>query len=249
MTVPAAPGGNVPDNEPPVIPHLATRQRPAIGYQAVLGAGGLLALLAVSVVIAIVLISDLVNRENRLTQNDAPFTQAVADAALYAKGVANDQRGFLMSGDASYIDEANERIAEARSAFARARLSAAAGAQRDSVDLAGSGFEQWVAAVQDEFRTFQAGDRQSAVNASLESDRALRKVYEQALAQAQALGDDSIEAATNSLSIDASRSVHILWAWLALALALGGAVAYWLVRSVAMPLLRLVTLLTPDLAA
>lgn len=63
------------------------------------------------------------------------------------------------SDDPTFIDEADRRIADARRAFATADQVVADTNQRAAVDTAHAGFEQWVAAVHDEFAVFQTGDR------------------------------------------------------------------------------------------
>jgi hypothetical protein len=77
----------------------------------------------------------------------------------------------------------------------------------EAVNEAREGFERWVLAVRGEFATFQAGDHQGAIAASLGPDRALRKAYEASLASAQALGASSIQSARNSVAVALSRSV------------------------------------------
>jgi hypothetical protein len=86
------------------------------------------------------------------------------------------------------IHEADRRISDARADFAGAITAAAGPAQRWAVNDARSGFERWVQTMQGEFATFRAGDRQSAVAASLGPDRTLRKTYEQSLANAPGTG-------------------------------------------------------------
>ena len=79
---------------------------------------------------------------------------------------------------------------------------------------------------------------------SLGPDRELRKSYEASLARAQTLGANSIQSAQNSVAAASSRSVRILLTYLLIAMTIGVGVAYWLVRSIAIPVYRLVTLLT-----
>jgi methyl-accepting chemotaxis protein len=225
---------------------LRAKRRLPIGHQALIGVGGLLALLAVSMSLAIVLVNNLASDETQVGERDVSYSHHITTAALAAKGVANDQRGFLMSGDSTYLQEADQRVAEARSAFDLAMTSATTPAQRDAVHRARAGFEEWVTAVQAEFQAFQSSQRQSAIAASLGPDRALRKTYEQSLADAQVLGDSSVEAARDSLASTASWSVRALWVCLLVALGIGLALAYWLIRTVALPLFRLVALLMPD---
>jgi methyl-accepting chemotaxis protein len=222
------------------------RRRLPMGFQVLLGAGSLLALLAVSILVAIFLVVGLKADEAHLNDRDV-YASAVAAAALNAKGIANDERGFLMTGDRKFIQEADHRISDARAAFAGAASAAVGAAQRQAVTEARAAFERWVQAVQGEFATFQAGDHQGAVAASLGPDRALRKSYEQSLASAQALGANSIQSASSSFATASSRSVKILVAYLLVALIIGIGVASWLVRSVALPVSRLVAILGADL--
>ncbi len=223
------------------------RRRLPMGFQVLLGVGGLLVLLAASMLVAIFLAVGLKHNETYLDDRDVPYAGAVATAALNAKGIANDQRGFLLSGDPKFIDEADRRISDARAAFAAAANAAADPSQRHAVNQAHAGFEGWVQAVHGEFAAFQTGDHQGAITASLGPDRALRKTYEQSLARAQALGASSIQSARSSVAAASSRSLRILVACLLVALTIGVGVAFWLVRSIAMPVSRLVAILGGDL--
>jgi methyl-accepting chemotaxis protein len=223
------------------------RRRLPMGSQLLLGLGGLLALLVVCMLVAIYLVVGLRNGKTRLNDRDVPYASAVADAALNAKGIANDQRGFLLTGDATFIEEANRRVGGARKDFAAAARASSNDGQRQAVTDARAGFEHWVQAIDEEFATFQAGDHQRAITASLGPDRELRKSYEQSLANAQALGDSSIRSASSSVAAAYLRSVWILVACLLVVVVIGAGVVYWLMRSIAMPLFRLVALLAPDL--
>lgn len=223
------------------------RRRVPMGHQFLLGLGGLLALFAAAMLVAIFLVVGLRHGETRLNDRDVPYASAVADAALNAKGVANDQRGFLLTGDSIFVDEANRRIGAARTSFVAASRAASNDGQRQAVSTAQAGFERWIQAVHEEFVTFQAGDHERAIAASSGTDRELRKSYEQALADAQALANRSIRSASSSVAAAYLRSLWILSAGLVVVLAIGGGVAYWLMRSIAVPLFRLVDLLAVDL--
>jgi len=223
------------------------RRRLPLGHQVMLGLGGLLAVFALAMLVAIFLVVGLRNGETRLNEHEVPYASAVADAALDAKGIANDQRGFLLSGDPTFVAEADRRAGAARISFAAAERAAADDGQRQAVTAARAGFEVWMRAVHEEFAAFRAGDHDRAVAASAGPDRELRKAYEQELAGAQALGDSSIRSGSSAVAAQSVRSVWILTVGLLAVLAIGGAVAYWLIRSVATPLFRLVDLLAPDL--
>jgi methyl-accepting chemotaxis protein len=219
-----------------------------MGRQMLLGLGVLLALLAVSMLAAIALVVGLRHDENGLNDRDLPYASAIATAALAAKGIANDQRGFLLTGDRTFIEEADRRVGEARTAFDTATKAAADGPRRQAVSDAQAGFEGWIRAVHDEFAMFEAGDHTGAVSASLGPDRELRKTYEQSLGNAETLAASSIKSATNSVTAALSRSVWILVAGLLVALVVGLGVSWWLMRTIATPLFGLVDLLRPELS-
>jgi CHASE3 domain sensor protein len=213
-----------------------TPRRLSLRYQVVLGVGSLLALLVTAMLVAIALVVAVKTDERHGDDRElpyasavataVPYASAVATAALNAKGVANDQRGFLLTGDPAFIHEADRRISDARAAFAAAIDAAADPAQRRAVNDARSGFERWVQTMHCEFATFQAGDRHSAIAVSLGPDRALRKTYERSLANAQALGAHSTESATSSAAATSSRWAWILVACLLAALVIGVGVAF-----------------------
>jgi hypothetical protein len=77
-----------------------------------LGVGSLLALLAASMLIAIVVVVSLKADERHLNDRDVHYASAVAVAALNAKGIAND-RDPLRPGtvDAGVRDEEVPRLA------------------------------------------------------------------------------------------------------------------------------------------
>jgi methyl-accepting chemotaxis protein len=172
----------------------------------------------------------------------------INDACTSRLGVANDQRGFLLTGDRTFIAEADQRVSEAMTAFDTATGAAVDRGRRQAVSEAAAGFERWIRAVYDEFAMFEAGDRQGAITASLGPDRELRKIYEQSLGKAQTLAESSIKSAADSVTAASSRSVWILVACLLVALVVGLGVAWWLMRTIATPLFRLMDLLRPDLA-
>jgi hypothetical protein len=109
-----------------------------------------------------------------------------------------------------YFEEANRRIDAARAAFKRALALADSGAQRQAVSAASTGFDRWVEVVHGEFASFQRGNKNGA-----------------------------IEAKKSSVAAESTRCLRIMLGCALGALAVGGAVAYWLVRSIAGPISRL----------
>jgi methyl-accepting chemotaxis protein len=215
-----------------------------IGVHVVFGIGALLALLAASILIALVLVSRLGSDGERLGDRSIPYLNAIAAAALSAKGVANDERGFLITGDQRFVREANHRIEEARQAFVAASHSASNVDERAAAEEAGLGFEQWVGALHHEFASFRVGERSATIGATLGPNRKLRKQYERSLVHAQTLGAHVVEMDMTSVDTAAEHSLTILLAYLAGALAVGTAIGVWLVRAILRPVYLLLALLS-----
>jgi CHASE3 domain sensor protein len=71
-------------------------QRLASHVQVLIGVGGLLALLALAVGLAAFLIISLEDDATGVSHRHVQYATAVHEAALSAKAMANDQRGFLL---------------------------------------------------------------------------------------------------------------------------------------------------------
>jgi methyl-accepting chemotaxis protein len=211
------------------------RHRLASDVQVLIGVGSLLALLAVAVGLAVLLIVSFKGDATGDASRHVRYANAIHEAALSAKGIANDQRGFLLSGNPEYLNEIRERTTEARSAFTLAESYAVDAEHRDALDQSRAGFEHWLGALNGDIAAFRRGAREEAIGASLGSTRELRKIYEASLRHAYALGVRSIDSSTDSLSSSATRSVTFLLAYLALALVIGVAIALWVVRAILKP--------------
>jgi methyl-accepting chemotaxis protein len=220
-----------------------SRRRLTPDLQVLVGIGGLLGLLAAAVLVAVLLILGLRNDATALTGRQVAYANAVDTAALNAKGIANDERGFLMSGRGEFLRQIEDRAAAGRAAFALAARHAGDGPRREAVAEARAGFERWMDALSTGLETFRAGDREAAVASSLGPTRALRKSYEAALVRADVLGHQGIESATNSVSATSSRSVAILIGYLVAALVAGFGLTLWIVRTVLRPAHALLRLL------
>jgi CHASE3 domain sensor protein len=211
------------------------RVRLASDVQVLIGVGSLVALLAVAVGIAVFQIVSLEDDATNVSHRHVQYATEIHEAALSAKGIANDYRGYLLSGKPEFLEEIDMRTVEARSAFALAATYAVGAAQRDAVEEARAGFDVWLRAMHADIRAYQRGFEERAIDASLGSTRQLRKTYERSLADAYALGVRSIDSATDSVSSSASRSVNLLLVYLAVALVVGIAVALWVVRAILRP--------------
>ena len=195
-------------------------------FQVVLGGAGLFALFVAATLIAVALVLAFKVDQRPPTAREVQYASAVAAAALNAKGVANDQRGFLLSGDRMFLQEAARRTSDARADFAAAATAATSPRRLQAVNDARSGFERWVQTMQGELMAFQAGDHQGAIAASLGPDRTLRKTYEQSLANAQALAAPSTAVVTDSGWAVSLRWSWVLFAGLMMVLVIGVGIAF-----------------------
>jgi methyl-accepting chemotaxis protein len=193
------------------------------------GIGIPLVLMAVAALVAVLLMFGLRQDATHLTDSQIQYATAINAAALNAKAIANDERGFLLSGDREFIKELDNRTIRAREAFAVAMSEADSRDQRRAVREANEGFEAWIQALHEETAIYEAGDRERAVEISLTSTRAIRKDYETSLAHAQDLGVDAIQSGRSEVSESATRSLEIVLGYLVVALVLGVAVAAWIV--------------------
>lgn len=208
----------------------ATRgSRLPVGFQVVAVIGVLFAVLAASIVVAVLSLVSLSEDQGELQDKNVPYAVAIATAALNAKGMANDERGYLISGNPEFLEELEQRLLNVRTAFAEAVISADGERQREAVRKAHAGFEEWVWALRSEFKTFQAGKREAATNASLGRGRALRKDYEASLAEAESVASTAILLRNNPF---ASRGwIVILLVSLLAVLAICVGLTLWLVRT------------------
>jgi methyl-accepting chemotaxis protein len=208
----------------------------------VLGAiASLVILLVIAVAIAIALVITIGNNAN-LAERQARFTDAVKAASLHAKGLANDERGYLISGNDEFLSQMDGRIDLARGAFESAEQSASPN-QRATVAEAREHFERWLDALEEEIALYQSGETEAAIEASLGPTRTLRKSYEGWLSDATSLGTAAFQDATSAVSTAAIASVLILVGYLLVAVVVGGFIGLWIVRTVLRPAYALVHLL------
>lgn len=221
---------------------LGVRGRVPIGLQVVAGIAVLVVLVAISAAIAVVLALGMRDDHERLHERSVPFAGAVGTAALHAKGIANDERGYLLSGDRLFVTQLEGRIVRAQTALAEAAATAQGPAQSAAVARARTGFERWVRALRAELSTFRSGDRAGSIDASLGPVRALRKSYEASLAEATALGERAVRAGGDSVRDASSRSVTVLLAVALGVSVVGFAVALWVMRTILRPVYTMLTL-------
>jgi methyl-accepting chemotaxis protein len=210
--------------------------------QLVLGIGSLVLLVTISSVVAIALIVRVADDGESLADRSA-YSESIGAAALDAKGAANDERGYLITGEDHFARSAGTRIGHAATAFKAAYAAAATPTQRQAVTVSRSQFQRWAAAVKTEFATYRAGRHRQAISLAIGPNRQLRKEYERSLAGANSLAARGVVTAQHSISSALTRSVAILVACLVVALALAVAIGLWLAHTIVRPLQSLIALL------
>jgi methyl-accepting chemotaxis protein len=170
-----------------------------------------------------------------------PYITGLQNAALAAKAAANDERGFLISGEREFLDEVQERLAKVRGSLAQAERAATNAEQRQAVDRIRQGIEGWFTAIDREFDQY-ATDKPGAIEAAFGPNRDLRKSYEQLLdAEITAAADQLTRGRDFTRAVDAARLqiLSLLLAGLAVALVL----AVYVARLIVVPLRRVASVL------
>ncbi|GIH81467.1 methyl-accepting chemotaxis protein [Planobispora longispora] len=140
---------------------------------------------------------DTLQEEHNLQlEHSVPFITGLQDAAVAAKAAANDERGFLLTGDAAFSDEVSKRFTVIDDALEQARGAAVSPEQNTQVDEIADGIDAWQDALSAEF-TLYATDKATATENALGPNRDLRKAYEEKL-------DAAMEEATGALAASAS---------------------------------------------
>lgn len=191
-------------------------------------AGTSLVLMAVGILIAVLFISRIGSDATDLTERQVRYATALSGAALNAKAIANDERGFLLSGNEEFLVQIDVRTEVARDAFLQA-INAVDGAQRQRILEAYEAFELWLVAMEDGLAQYQAGDRDGAQAASLGPTRELRKSYEAMLSTA-GLIQSGIPSPTASVSASVAWGTVVLLGFLVAATAIGLLVTTWAVN-------------------
>jgi CHASE3 domain sensor protein len=200
----------------------------------VAGLGVMLVLVILGIVIAVWLILDLRRTTTDFTEREIEYAAAIGDIALVSKTLANDERGFLISGSDEFLRQFEGRTAQLNEAFSRAYANADS-EQWLAVDRAKQSFDAWHDETTRNMARFAAGNRDAAIEASLEQTRVLRKEYEARLSGTQSLAKFEIEAASDEVAATITRSLVILIGYLAVAVAIGSFIAVWLLQSVLKP--------------
>jgi methyl-accepting chemotaxis protein len=196
--------------------------------RALVAVGVLFAVLALAIAAAVLAIVSLGRERTVVHQENVPYAVAIATAALNAKGLANDERGYLVSGKPEFLTLLEQHVHNVRTAFAAAASAADRVRQHGAVERAHVRFEQWVSVVRGQLEAHRAGNREAATRAALGRGRVQRERYEASLADAEAAGLTPIQLPTGAFASSGWVAVFLLS--LILAVLVCVALTVWLVR-------------------
>ncbi|MEZ5219420.1 MAG: methyl-accepting chemotaxis protein [Ilumatobacteraceae bacterium] len=164
--------------------------------------------------------------QDRIEQVLNPFSAAMTDVLVGTEAAANDERGFLLTGERAFIDVIEQqqlpKVAAALDDLERL------GVEPDLVAVLRDQIDAWVASMFAEFDAF-ASDPEAARSMAFGPTRALRTTHETTAADLQAKATASLDGASRYLtSTTETAQVRI---FLAFALGLSGAVVVVLLLS------------------
>jgi methyl-accepting chemotaxis protein len=157
-----------------------------------------------------------------------------------AKGAANDERGYLMTGDPTFIDEIHaKRDAVVYPALAdAAKIYPASSAETKAVNSIVAGYKKWATARDAELKQYST-DHKGAIDLALGSNRDLRKAYEATIDEAVAIADAGVKSSDSSFTSTSASATWVLIVFLAFALLTGVAFALSRARSISARLAKL----------
>ena len=165
----------------------------------------LLSVLGVAALLSLGRLGDVDDAQFYVSKRLAPYAAILGDAALEMKAAANDERGYLMTGDAEFRKEIGERQETVHASLADAREVAPNAGYANAVDTIGEQFDAWTEAIDAEFKLFGT-DREAAIALALGENRDLRKAYEATLAKAIDDANVEIPAADNTVATNVAQT-------------------------------------------
>jgi methyl-accepting chemotaxis protein len=187
-------------------------------------------------------VGDLAAAQKRVASGASRYMSGLSAAALAAKAAANDERGFLLTGEQKFVDEARQRRTAERAGLDTARTAADGDAERAAVDRIEAGLAAFNAGLDKVFAMY-ASDRDGAIALSVGSNRDLRKAYEAEFDAATKLAEKAVATTTVEAGRIADRVRTLLLALLGFIAVAGVVVGGVIVRSMGRPLARAVEVL------
>ncbi|SEM18022.1 CHASE3 domain-containing protein, partial [Blastococcus sp. DSM 46786] len=146
----------------------------------ILTAVGVASMTAIGVgVLGVQSLDELRDARSQELSTAMPYLNSLHNIGLSAKATANDERGYLLTGDPEFLPEIEERLAKVDGYLDEAR-EASTDAQSGYLDELEAGLDAWSASMQSEFDLY-AQNREAGVALAFGTTRELRKVYEETL--------------------------------------------------------------------
>ncbi len=204
------------------------------------GIGGILVLLAASSALGIALLHGLSSNESTLANKAQPYLADLSTMAVAAKGAANDERGYLMTADPTFLDEIKtKRDAVVYPTLAdAAKIYPASSAETKAIKDIVSGYTTWAKARNAELKLY-ASNHKGAIDLALGANRDLRKAYEASIDSATAIADADVKSSDSSFISTSKTATWVLVGFLAFAMVVGIGFAVRLARSVSARLSKL----------
>jgi methyl-accepting chemotaxis protein len=155
---------------------------------------------------------------------------ALQHAAVTAKAAANDERGFLLTGEQEFSDEIAERFATIDEDLSTAADLAVDDTERAAVAQVVAGIAAWKQIVDQEIALYPS-DPEAATAMALDQSRSARKTYEEQLDATSTAAMDGLQSGTD-FSEQVGQARTLLVALLAVAVALALLVGWRLTRRV-----------------
>ncbi|HEU4656684.1 MAG TPA: methyl-accepting chemotaxis protein [Capillimicrobium sp.] len=200
----------------------------------------LIALVAITTVFLQSNLSTLSSEAGQVRDRTVPFDQALGVFAVEAKSMANDERGYLLTGEQEFADKFAEGDGLATRALDDATRLAPTSQLREDVASIRREYEAWAAAVGDELTLYRT-DPERATALSLGANRDQRNAYEDLIEAAEEDSDAEVVRAFHVVTDKTSQTRTVLWSVLALlvvACALIGWAVLRMIRAAVAPVLE-----------
>jgi methyl-accepting chemotaxis protein len=214
----------------------------SVAARLVAGFGALVVLLGVAVAVGVQQLNGLQKDRSNEASHDVPFVTELLEVSLQAKAAATDERGYLLSGDQSYIQKFEGRMPTLHESLSNAKAAAGSPEQVQAVADLEAAIKTWTEAVKAEFTLF-ATDKAGAIDDSLNSVRELRNAFEDKITSLTGDARKALDKRVKDGGRKAAAAATQLWVLLAVAVALAVGVAAWVSRSITRPIGQLLSAL------
>ena len=145
------------------------------------------------------------------------------------KGMANDERGYLLTGDSEFLGEIADRAKKIDGELADAGKAAPEADDIETVERISAKFGTWAKALDAEFAQYKT-DPKGATKVALGANRDLRKAYEETVKAAIADSTGDLDRSLADVKADAGATRTALLGALLAMIVLAAAGCFWLER-------------------